>query len=91
MPLPTFQESYVAQPPIFLDDENVMWGAEDCNAVDEPDIMVDLDKMHYIPSVMLHIWSHMNGCRSYNAASHLQPIWWLTCAWALWAGHAART
>lgn len=84
------QESYVAQPKVLLDDENVMWGAENCNAYDEPDMMNDLDQLDYIPSVMRTLCSHMDGCRSYNSASSIKPGWWLASFWALWVWRAAN-
>jgi hypothetical protein len=85
------QESWAAQPPLLLDDENVMWGAENCNAYPEPDMMVDLDQMDWIPSVMRHICSHMKGCRSLNAAGRIAPRWAMVFFWAgaLWVWHAA--
>ena len=70
-------EDYTMQPPVTFDDENVMWGAENCNAYPEEDVMRPLDEMDWIPPVMRTICSHMDGCNSYNAASRsVSPVGW---------------
>lgn len=82
-------EDYTAQPPDVFDDNNVMWGAENCNAYPEEDVMRPLDEMDYIPSVMRTICSHMDDCNSYNAAplrcSQLSWNMAFVLFWGSWA------